>query len=219
MQFSTLLKSVFLIATVQFVSPATAADISTTAVEKYIQLLAAKYNSITMKNLNIQQAQKNLDSFKGSFKYRHAMVNNQWTDIRTVESKFLLKMIGFIKAKLKVPFDRTDKPAWNVLPPEGSGYGRSVVPSTIKDKKIREAYEQAIAKNTRKTEQYNKKSSLHSSSPFFLKRSEMYIVYMYSFPPYNNELELMMGEARSDVAMMDRILDAVKSKRRPYQKE
>ena len=213
MQFLPLIKSVIIVTALLLVGPAKAGDITTAEVEKYIHQLTAKYNMLTVDNFKMVEAEEALTKFKGSQEYPAITLLPKWVDVRKLEAKLLFKMIGLIKMKLKEPFDRTYQPRWNVLPPEGSGYGRSVKPSTIKDKKVREEYQRSIDDNSRKTKIYNNKSRLHRGHSFFFKKSEMHIGYLYALPPFSNELDVLLLEGKIDDAMGGRMLKRAKYNR------
>ncbi len=104
--------------------------------------------------------------------------------------------------------------------PLGVSGGSGMSPKNIKDDALRTKYESDIKENKKKIQKHAEQYKLRLWLKTFPKRSENYIIQVYSHSPYNiEELKKSLSDYAVDEKTKKRILDAVIKNTREIQKE
>jgi hypothetical protein len=129
-----------------------------------------------------------------------------WEKDRKAKVKLWLHGWQRLERELDRTFNFDDLPLLNVPPPTETGLPAGIVPTAIKDIKLRLKYEAAISANAEKAHRYNHQSMLREIEKSFPTKAESYIISAYSKPPFNTkELSEFLDLYLSDVDTKARI--------------
>jgi hypothetical protein len=135
-------------------------------------------------------------SFLGGVDYPSDKLNDNLIQKRRERVKLWLHAIHRLETSKDSNFNPDDLPQLNIAPPPSTGLPAGVSPEAIRDEKLRNEYEKAIAANTKKVKYYNKQSRLRIDENFFVNKIAVnYISTAYSKSPTNlTELDKLLDE-------------------------
>lgn len=141
---------------------------------------------------------------------RGGVRGEEWVKVRNAKTKMWLQGWQQLRLQMNRSFDFNDVPSINVSLPAGAIGVAGMSPAQIKDPKVRAEYEDAIAANARKAEEYRRQYKLRQLDQLFSPKAEEYVVRAYSREPANlSELKQLLETYIDDYALREKILNEV----------
>lgn len=141
---------------------------------------------------------------------RGEVKGEEWARVRNTKTKMWLQGWQQLRLQMNRSFDFNDVPSLNVSLPAGATGVAGMSPAQIKDPKLRAEYEDAIAANARKAEEYRRQYKLRQLDQLFSPKAEEYVVRVYSRDPANlSELKQLLEAYIDDYALREKILNEV----------
>jgi len=144
---------------------------------------------------------------------RSSSTDSSWLQERREKTRLWLQAWRRFEEHFDAGFNINDprnRPLLRVFPPAETGLPAGTSPSAIKDPKLREQYQAAIAENEKKSKRANQQSLLIQRGPGFKANAERTLIQLYSQPPASTaELKRYLVVYMKDEAARRRIVRAV----------
>jgi hypothetical protein len=136
-----------------------------------------------------------------------------WPALRRASAARWLDALARLEQEVDDTFDPADLPALNIAP-AGTGLPAGVAPEVVQDPRLRQEYEQAIARNTEYILRYGRQTELRRLRERYLPVAERYVVTSYARPPERpEELRELLDQYIAQPARRDALLAAVARER------
>ncbi|HEY7154340.1 MAG TPA: hypothetical protein VH575_10320 [Gemmataceae bacterium] len=118
---------------------------------------------------------------------RGQLRGERWVEERHTRTKRWLNVWKTIREQFAALPEPSGPFYMNVTPPAETRLPNGVAPSAIKDPVLRKRYEDAIEKNTRNINAYQKKRDFADFEKRFASNATRYVINAYSKPPFQTE--------------------------------
>jgi len=129
---------------------------------------------------DIQSLTKAITALKALESYERSNTN-EWASVRKSQAELWVRAIQMIDAKSDIDFDFDNAPEINIAAP--GPYPSGISPASIKEPKLREQYEQAIAANKIRRAKYEFQRKLKAIKSGIFKEAEEALVALYAASP------------------------------------